>query len=286
MAEACGWHRTVSSLILAAGVAATALGIGAEAKANQQGLFGEVWFSEDLAGGSPFAGFTGNTLSDTDKAIFLGRIEAIVAQAPYGTFTSTAVNYENPANTTTTPQFTFPTVGTTIAAFLGSDALSFSGGATTKNNLRNSVWRFTGFVKLAANQTYDFRVSADDGHITWIGDGAGDFSSSNAFKYRGEYRGVGNCCNFTIAAADEDRILPFQTIFWENTGQTAFRVAFSTEGRDDPESYTVLGGDMLTRDSGVGVIPLPASVWLLLSGLAGLGALQLRRRSDRAEVPA
>ncbi len=80
------------SLALAAGVAVTALGLGAEAKANQQGLFGEVWFASEsglplffsLAEPAP-NGSTGNNLNDADRDVFLGRIQDIMEQTPYGT---------------------------------------------------------------------------------------------------------------------------------------------------------------------------------------------------------
>lgn len=196
-----------------------------------------------------------------------------------GTFTSATLNYPNTGNVIPSA----PTDGTstpgTVEEFLGVDWNSFAlrTGATAPGafgeELQKTVWRFTGFLNLPDGDSIDVRVYSDDGAALWVGDnvvGSGTVGDLSAFKYKGRFE---DCCTPTLTGSASPQ--PFQLWFWEDGGNTGLRLDFSVQGEND---FAALGGDFLLRNDGFGVIPLPATAWLLISGLLGLGALGHKRR--------
>ncbi|MEM9796846.1 MAG: PEP-CTERM sorting domain-containing protein [Pseudomonadota bacterium] len=192
------------------------LGAGSASAATFQG---EFW---DVSG-----------VSGLDSAL-----SVIDSRAADATFESTGIDYPNGSPDRLSS-------GSSLATFLGSDAASLSGLASTA--LTGSIFRFTGFLDLAAGlQT--FSLSSDDGYrLTIGGTEVGVFSGLR--PVRTDTFSVDPGAGFTA----------FELIFYENRGNTG--VTFSVDGQIAQPSP----------------VPLPATLPLLLGAL-GLGGLAARRK--------
>lgn len=199
---------------------------GVAAQAATTIAHGEFW---DRASGL-------STIADAEATIAGG--------APTATFTSTAIDYPNGAAGHIHDN-------TTLETFLGADGGSLVGTNTT--NLTYSVFRFTGWLDLAAG-TNTFSVGSDDGFQLKVD---GNVLSS----YNGNRP-------FQTTSVDADLgagLKAFELIYWENSSYTGveFRIngalaQFAAPGATAP-------------------VPLPAGLPLLAGGL-GLFALAKRRK--------
>lgn len=160
--------------------------------------------------------------------------------ATTATFTSTGIDY--PAGGTNNINS-----NTTLANFLGPDAASIVGNGNA--TIMTSVFRFTGFVDLLPGNQ-EFVVGSDDGYRLEInGDRISQQNSPRGFNNTTRNRDPG-----------EGRAT-FELFFFENFGNTGLEV--------------FIDGQIATAAP----IPIPASLALLLSAVAALGALKWRRRA-------
>ena len=260
-------------------------GTAAQATTLTAGLMGEVWFRAD-----PWAieGSQSVPSGARSKERAILEAEAIMAGRPAdASFVSTGLDYPQGADTVQSSNnndAASPLQGASVQDFLGTDFASFvlreGVSAPASAPLQQSLWRFTGVLRLDPLTTYHFRLGSDDGHAIWVG-AVGTYGVAGAPE-PDALRGPGifgvECCLFSVTT-DETGMTPFKLIFYERYGVTGLRVGVR---RDGEMQHTALGGDTLARridgDAGVGVVPLPAAGWLLVSGLAGLGVLGRRRR--------
>lgn len=172
-------------------------------------------------------------------------IAFVDANDPTATFRSTAIDYPNgPANTVPS---TNAGGTTTLGDFLGVDAGTIVGDAGA--NLGGSVFVFTGLLDLSAG-TQTFSVGSDDGFSLTID---GDLIAQQVTPRP-----------FGITSADADAgsgLTPFELVYFENAGVTG--VEFSIDG-------------VIVTPA---VVPLPAGLPLLLTGL---GAFAIARRKRKA----
>ncbi|MBK5925834.1 hypothetical protein CCR87_00425, partial [Rhodobaculum claviforme] len=222
------------------------------------------------------------------------------SRPPDGTFTSTALKYPWATDDISSgPETTMLDFLRRSAEDAGDYASFTLRDGLTEDALepiiRQSVWRFTGALVLSPDTVYQFRIRSDDGNASWLGfdpavgpsyaldpdrtdpQRARNFNPSGTFD-----AGDGRCCVYTFDTAehqhafdaDGNAVVAFQLLFYERFGKAGLRMLFSTETDDTGAfmNYQIVGDDMLVRsDPGVGVIPLPASAVLLVSGLLGLG---------------
>lgn len=154
------------------------------------------------------------------------------------TFESTAIDYPNGSTT-------FVSDSTLLSTFLGADAGTLSGSGAI--NLTGSVFRFTGYLDLAAG-AHTFSVGSDDG-FRLIVNGV-ELGSANDRGF-----GVTNM-TATVAAG----LSAFELVYYENGGFTG--VEFKVDG-----AYAVPAA----------AVPLPAGLPLLGAGLAALGIVARRK---------
>lgn len=292
-----GLRRLAGGLLLGAGV--TLAAPPAQAQAFLDGWQGEVWWRMDLYADNPLFASDGlgtldsgssGTTDERIKENILPRAQIALDSRPAdGTFTASAIDY---------PQGDFTDVirssngdgvsGASVADFLGTDMPSFVAHVPVPADqpLSRSLWRFSGQLRLDPNTEYEFRVRSDDGNATWFGPDHNpdtNFLDSSSFRASGSFT-AGDpdafCC-VVRRTTDDTGLLDVSMIFYERYGFTGLRMRYST-AESDFATFTTVGGDMMVRDSGVGVIPLPASAWLLLSGLVGLAALGRARLRARA----
>lgn len=146
-----------------------------------------------------------------DSAASIGGLTdalAVLAGSPVGTFQSSALDY---------PQGASDTGGSDVAAFLGSDAASLSGGGATA--MDTVVFRWTGYLKLDAG-THDFSVSSDDGfRLTIGGEVVTEFTGNRPF---GTSTGS--------ASFAQSGLYEVELIYWENGGLNGIEVTSSATG--------------------------------------------------------
>ena len=158
------------------------------------------------------------------------------------TFASSAIDYPRGADTLASSR--------TLAAFLGEDAGSLSGGGDRR--LTTSVTVFRGWLDLAAGpQRFD--VGSDDGFALIVG-GTEISRFSNP-------RGFGTTSVMLDAGAG---LTPFELVYYENHGNTGVRFA--------------VDGTVVTGAVPPAAIPLPATAPLAILAIGTLALL--RRRSS------
>ncbi|WP_300029227.1 VPLPA-CTERM sorting domain-containing protein [uncultured Roseobacter sp.] len=170
----------------------------------------------------------------------LSIVEGADQRAADATFQSSGIDYP-------TGPLGPGSTGQTLASWLGADAASLSGLGGT--SMLGSIFRFTGSIYVGAG-TNNFTVGADDGfRLTIDGNEVASFGGTAPFtSYDASYDNVG-------AAG----IKSFELIFYEDN-----RVAVGVDFRVDGEV--------------VNPVPLPASAFMLLAALGGVGAVARRRR--------
>ena len=170
---------------------------------------------------------------------------AIDGVTPTATFISTAIDYPNGGQNIVNSQ-------TTLAQFLGADALSIVGDATAR--ITTSVFRFSGFLDLIPGQQ-NFALGSDDGYRLTI--------NNNVISEQNRPR------SFRTTALNSDAAsgrVPFELIFYENFGRTG--VEFFID-------------NVLAEPA---PIPLPGGLSLSLTGLAAFGLLRRRRRAQPTKL--
>lgn len=183
---------------------------------------------------------------DASAALFsIGDALAVIdAGSATGTFDSTAIDYPNGAADVISNS-------TSLSTFLGVDAASLVG--TDATSLTRSVFRFTGFLDLAAGDQL-FSVGSDDGFRLTI-DGVEISAASN------------RSFSFSDATTDAGTgITAFELIYWENAVVTG--VEFYVDG-----ALAVAAG------APPATVPLPAGFPLALLGLGALGLVTRRGRA-------
>ncbi len=152
----------------------TLAGTAAQATTLTAGLMGEVWFRAD-----PWAVEGGQSVPSgarsKERAIL--EAEAIMAGRPAdASFVSTGLDYPQGADTVQSSNnndAASPLQGASVQDFLGTDFASFvlreGVSAPASAPLQQSLWRFTGVLRLDPLTTYHFRLSSDDGHAIWVG---------------------------------------------------------------------------------------------------------------------
>ncbi|MFD0982068.1 VPLPA-CTERM sorting domain-containing protein [Tropicimonas aquimaris] len=180
---------------------------------------------------------------DTGALTGIADAQAAIAASPKALFTSSGIDYPNGDLNT------LRSSSATVGQFLGVDAASLTGSAST--SLATSVFRFTGQIYLSGG-SQTFSVSSDDGF--WLdvdGIRVADFGSNRGFT-------TTTVIDSSFAAGFHD----FELVYWENAGSAGIEAA--------------LNGATLEP------VPLPASLSLALAGFAGLGVAARRRTRRRA----
>src|SRR5215475_3123323 len=213
---------------------------------------------------------------------------------PYSYEFSTNFNYNDITSAWNTPgtTFTWNLTGLTVPAGVASTDLRFSVSAASN----------TGASRTAGTQllalTTDPSVAAatmqaiDSSAVASAVTNAGSFISAlNSFSttnpktttnttdptYANANYGVGLNTFAFNAAGSVSSALPFWTLVnTGGTGTTATATKFAGVWTID------LVADTLTYAVGGGSVPLPAALWLFLSGLSGVGILGRRRRAVAA----
>ncbi|MBK5926999.1 VPLPA-CTERM sorting domain-containing protein [Rhodobaculum claviforme] len=288
-------------------ILATALGLvcagvmalpTAQAQSLLEGLHGEVWWRTDLYEDTALFrtvdSFGRLAAVQRVKDNILPRAAAVFDSRPAdGTFVARAIDYPQGEFTDTiqsTDDAAKGLVGAPVSDFLGADWPGFTAHVPipATQPLNRSLWRFTGVLRLQPGVAYEFRIRSDDGNGTWFGPKSPevDLLDTSSFRASGTFNPSDPnaiCCRIRVTP-DETGLVDFTMIFYERYGVTGLRMRYSTEvdGNGDFVNFTTAGGEMLARDSGVGVIPLPASAVLLLTGLFGLGLVARSRRARAA----
>lgn len=172
----------------------------------------------------------------------LATADAIIALSPAdATFTSTSIDYPNGSTDTVNSN------RTSLADFLGADAASIVGAPGVENtSMTRSVMRWTGFIDLQQGEQ-TFEVQSDDGFRLTIG--------NSLIIERNNQRGFRGTTG--IIDAGEGRVA-FELIFFENGGSTG--VEFFIDNTIATPA----------------IVPLPASLPLLLAGFGGLAFVRRR----------
>jgi hypothetical protein len=161
----------------------------------------------------------------------------IASNAANATFTSSGISYNM-----TTPNYNMPA---SIGAFLGADASTLSGGASTP--FLGSILVFTGAMKLlAGNNVFD--IFSDDGFILEI-DGVEEE----------RFEGLRAPGSSVFNVASSGGIKNFRLIYFEGSQSQAALQA-------------KVNGQIL-----VAAVPLPAAGLMLIGAIGGLVALRRRK---------
>ncbi|MET1415585.1 VPLPA-CTERM sorting domain-containing protein [Roseibium sp. HPY-6] len=224
-------------------VAALVLFASPAASAPIAGLFGELWDQ-----------------NNTFERRFIGEVEAFVndpANTPDATFRSTEVNY--PRGMVAQNPIVVP-----FDDFLGddSDSLSVVSGPTFEPG-NDFIMRLSGFITLDAG-LHTFAARVDDGMLLKI-------DGQEIFRLRVDGSDVTSYSNLimTTVALDGGR-MPIELIYFDNAAAN-FGVRVDVDGKP-------IGGDMISTGR-TSVVPLPASAWLLITGLLGLASFRRSRVS-------
>jgi len=205
--------------------------------ATLTGLSGELWDQDNV--------FERQYIED---------VEAFVntpGNPPDATFRATEVNY--PRDSVGLNPDVFP-----ISAFLDDDFNSLSNPAFEPGN--DFIMRLTGFITLDPG-THSFTAQVDDGMLMTI-------AGQEIFRLRDE-----NISNVQYPFVFTNEVLlaggrmPIELIYFDNIAAN-FGIRVTVDG-------TPIGGDMISTGQ-TSVVPLPASAWLLVSGLLGL--MSFRRK--------
>lgn len=194
-------------------------------------------------GAAQAATFAGEFFNTSSGVSSLAAADAAIAgQTADATFESTVIDYPNGSLNSISDN-------TTLSAFLGVDAGSLVGDGSV--DLTNSIFRWTGYVDLAAG-SHTLTVGSDDGFRLTVG---GNTILQNTPRGFAETSGTFNFAGGVTAV---------ELLFYENSGYTG--VEFSIDG---------------ALASAATPVPLPATAAL---SLAGLGALTAVRRARKAKA--
>lgn len=192
-----------------------------------------------IAGAGHAATFSGEFFESDSEVLTLADADAIIADGPAdATFLSETINFPTTGNTTASAN--------TLSDFLGGAASTLSGLGDAL--VETSVFRFTGFVDLAAGDQM-FTVGSDDGFRLTIG-GVEVASNVDTRSFRE-----------TNATADSGSgPTAIELIYFENVGNAGVR--FSIDGA------------LAAAADAPAPIPLPAGLPLLAAGLCFLGVMR------------
>ncbi|MGB3406927.1 MAG: VPLPA-CTERM sorting domain-containing protein [Jannaschia sp.] len=84
----------------------------------------------------------------------------------------------------------------------------------------------------------------------------------------------------TFPGRTDGRIFNAVWVLWEGTGTTTFTTVNATGGR----RTSTISGTVTLAGNPLAVVPLPASVWLLLTAIGGLAGLGFRRRGAASAI--
>lgn len=165
-----------------------------------------------------------------DSAAAIPNLAAFVAligaQAPDGTFISTALDYVPGPTTSST---------TTIGTFLGTDGATISNPALLPQPMNTAGLRFTGLIRVDTPGTYSFTTSSDDGFQLTIG--------GNTFSQFPGLRGFsGTTDSITLTAGMHS----FELLYFENAAQEGLEVRSSLVGGGLLTSAVLLSPSSLT----------------------------------------
>lgn len=179
---------------------------------------------------------------DADRSFGnMGHVAAYIADNDAtATFRSTGIDYPNAGGSISS--------STTLAAFLGADAATLSGGAGS--TLTTSVFQFSGTLGLRGVQS--IRVGSDDGFLL-------TFDGVEVLR-QDKPRGFA----YTSGSFDFTDVKVFELTYYENQGNTG--VEFQ------------IGGMVVTPAMSPAPVPVPAALPLLAAAVAALGGLRRMRR--------
>ncbi|ARE40503.1 T1SS secreted agglutinin RTX [Rhodovulum sp. P5] len=191
------------------------------------------------------ATFTGEFWDANTGLSSIAGAEAVIAGgAATATFDAAFIDFPNGSTDTYGD-------GTLLSTFLGGYASNLSGGDTS--TLTYSVFRFTGYIDLAAGSNI-FAVGSDDGFVLRMnGDTVASYDGNRSFA------------TTTVTSDEGTGPTAFELIYWENGGVTGV------------EFY--VDGELAAPVDGMAAVPVPATLPLLAAGLGGLAVLRRRRKA-------
>ena len=239
----------VAAVMVAAGSAAQAVTftfVNADAPLPAvpgNGLNGEVW--------------TGVDVND------LGAARAYIASnAPDATFLSTTVDYPNGTAGSLSTSSTFATA-------LGTDAATLSDPTVASLQVLNSILKFSGFLRIDAPTTIlALGVGSDDGSDLVI-QGTQVIANDGIHPFPGGNAGP------TDVTFLEAGLYQLEVLFFESQPvQWGLEFFVGAPGAGTPVPTTHLYTSL-----GPPIIPVPAGLPLLFTGLVGLAVVRRKRRS-------
>jgi PA14 domain len=188
-----------------------------------------------------------------------GTVDTITATDPASTFRSTLVDYPNASDDIVNVD------GSTLGAFLGSDAGTLAGSFDSSTQVGSLLFRFSGFIAIQNAGDVIFAVGSDDGaRLTIGGVLITGFDGDRGFGFSSD-----------TATFEAGGLYPVELIYWANgVGQSGVEWYSSIPG--GPDSGTPFtGGSIVPTDVLYTVIPAPTAAAVF--GLAGVLVARRRR---------